>query len=118
MTREQIIESHAAIPPGVLARHGSSVFWPVQVPDLIGLRERKYLDRTGLIRHRGIGDLMRYGALNQDADAFSNFGGFIPGKVLPPSPAGSGVPAMPARDRHPQPSVRASPRTTAHLIVP
>lgn len=67
-----------AIPPGVLARHGTSLTSPVQVPDLIGIAERRYLDRTGLVRHRGPGDLMRYGALNQDLDMLSDYGGFVP----------------------------------------
>jgi hypothetical protein len=67
-----------AIPAGVLARHGTSLTSPVQVPDLIGIEGRRYLDRTGLVRHRGIGDLMRYGALNQDLDMLSDYGGFVP----------------------------------------
>jgi hypothetical protein len=67
-----------AIPPGVLARHGSSAFAPVQVPDLIGIRERKYLDRTGLVRHRGPADLMRYAALNQGIDFLSAWQDFVP----------------------------------------
>jgi hypothetical protein len=40
------------VPPGVLMRHGTSPFSPVQVPDLIGIEGRRYLDRTGLVRHR------------------------------------------------------------------
>jgi hypothetical protein len=74
-----------AIPPGVLARHGASVFSPVQIPDLIGVRERRYLDRTGLVRHRSIGDLMRYAALNQGGDDFSDYGGFVPVKLFSPN---------------------------------
>jgi hypothetical protein len=50
----------------------------VQVPDLIGVKNRRYLDRTGLQQHRGPVDLMRYAALNQGADFLSSFGGFIP----------------------------------------
>ncbi|MGH9720935.1 MAG: hypothetical protein ACRD8O_12035 [Bryobacteraceae bacterium] len=75
-----------SIPSGVLARHGSSPFSPVQVPDLIGVRERRYLDRTGLIRHRSIGDLMRYAALNQGGDDFSAYAGFVPAKLAEASP--------------------------------
>lgn len=67
-----------AIPPGVLARHGSSAFAPVQVPDLIGIRDRRYLDRTGLVRHRGPADLMRYAALNQGIDFLSAWQDFVP----------------------------------------
>ena len=79
MTARQIGEAHMAIPDGVIARHGTSVFHPVQIPDLIGIQDRKYLDRTGLQRHRSIGDLMRYGALNMGADQWTSYGGFVPG---------------------------------------
>jgi hypothetical protein len=81
-------EIHEAIPPGVLARHRSSVFDPVQVPDLIGVQNRRYLDRSGLQTHQSIVDLMRYGALNQGGDDLASFGGFVPAgsdnKELPP----------------------------------
>jgi hypothetical protein len=52
------------------------------VPDLIGIKDRLYLDRTGLVRHRDVGDLMRYGALNQDADVLSRYPGFRPIEVF------------------------------------
>lgn len=78
ITLEKYIELFDAIPPGVLARTGASPLFPVQIPDLIGLRERKYLDRTGLIRHRGIVDLMRYAALNVAADVMTRYDDFVP----------------------------------------
>ena len=78
MSLEQIAEWHASIPPGVIARHGTSPLYPPQVPDLIGVQDRKYLDHTGLQLHRSIADLMRYSALNQGADILSSYGGFIP----------------------------------------
>jgi hypothetical protein len=74
---------HAAIPPGVMARHGTSPFAPAKVPDLIGIRERRYLDATGLVRHRDIGDLMRYAALNQDADVMARYRNFVPREAVP-----------------------------------
>ena len=87
MSLEEIISSYEAIPPGVLSRQRSSVDHPPRVPDLIGVKEIRYLDSSGLVRHRGIGDLMRYAALNQGADALSRFGDFVPGaedfKTLP-----------------------------------
>jgi hypothetical protein len=64
----EIAEAIASVPPGVLTRHGSGISSPVQVPDLIGVKMRQYLDRTGLQRHRGLADLMRYAALNQGLD--------------------------------------------------
>ncbi len=87
MSPDELGEAHMGIPPGVIARHRSSTFHPVQVPDLIGVEKRKYLDRTGLQQHRFIVDLMRYGAMNQGADNLASFGGFVPGaedfKTLP-----------------------------------
>src|SRR5215510_3618131 len=78
MSLDQMAEWHAAIPPGVIARHGSSPFYPTQVPDLIGVKDRKYLDHTGLQLHRSIADMMRYSALNQGADLLASYGEFIP----------------------------------------
>jgi hypothetical protein len=74
---------HEAIPPGVLARHGTSPHAPARVPDLIGIEERRYLDATGLMRHRDIADLMRYAAMNQDGDILSRYGSFVPLEALP-----------------------------------
>ncbi len=78
MEPEGIAALHEAVPPGVIPRHRTSPFYPVQVPDLIGVRDRHYLDRTGLQQHRGIVDLMRYAALNQGADDYASYGGFVP----------------------------------------
>ncbi len=61
-----------------MARHGTSPWTPVQIPDLIGIKDRKYLDRTGLVRHRDIGDLMRYAALNQVTDILASYKGYVP----------------------------------------
>jgi Di-haem oxidoreductase, putative peroxidase len=78
MSVAQIAEWHAAMPPGVIGRQGSSPFHPPQAPDLIGVKERKYLDHTGIAQHRSIADMMRYAALNQGADDLASYGGFIP----------------------------------------
>jgi hypothetical protein len=48
---------------------------PVQVPDLIGVKDRRYLDHTGLQQQHSLVDLMRYAALNQGADALASFPG-------------------------------------------
>ncbi|MCU1330562.1 MAG: hypothetical protein JWN34_5932 [Bryobacterales bacterium] len=78
MPLAQHLAAYEAIPPGVFARHRSSVFAPPQLPDLIGIAGRRYLDKSGLQQHRGIVDLMRYAALNQGADDLGDYGGFIP----------------------------------------
>jgi hypothetical protein len=83
LSGRDIAERHGAIPAGVLARHGTSPFAPAKVPDLIGIQERRYLDATGLVRHRDIGDLMRYAALNQDADMMARYGDFVPREAVP-----------------------------------
>ena len=69
---------HFAIPAGVFSRQGTSPFSPAKLPDLIGIKERRYLDASGLVRQRGIGDLMRYAALNQGFDMLGRYGDFIP----------------------------------------
>lgn len=66
------------IPPGVLTRQGTNYLYPARIPDLRGVRNRRYLDATGLAQHRGIGDLMRYAAFNQFADHLTRFGDFVP----------------------------------------
>ena len=81
MSAEEIAGSHAAIPAGVFARQGTSVLSPPHIPDLIGVKNRHYLDATGLQQHRGIVDLMRYAALNQGADSLANYNGFIPADI-------------------------------------
>jgi hypothetical protein len=78
MPLREMLAHGRAIPPGVQARHGTALQIPTQIPDLIGVRDRRYLDHTGLIRHRGIADLMRYGALNQAVDLYSRHGDFVP----------------------------------------
>jgi hypothetical protein len=69
---------HFAIPAGVFARQGTSPLYPPKLPDLIGIKERRYLDASGLVRHRSIGDLMRYAALNQGMDLLARYGDFVP----------------------------------------
>jgi Cytochrome c len=78
MSLDEIVQAHRSVPPGVVARHRTSPFAPAQVPDLIGVKDRKYLDRTGLQQQRSIVDLMRYAALNQGGDDLASFDGFIP----------------------------------------
>jgi hypothetical protein len=78
-----IAAQHVTIPPGVLARHGTSPHTPAKVPDLIGVEQRRYFDATGLTQHRDIADLMRYAAMNQDGDTISQHRDFVPIKALP-----------------------------------
>ncbi len=76
-----IIEYLKSIPPGVMLRHGSNFNQPNNIPDLIGIKDRKYLDYTGLMMHRNIGDIMRYSAFNQTLDMLNSYDGFIPAGI-------------------------------------
>jgi hypothetical protein len=78
MSIEEIASAHDAIPAGVLARHRSNPLYPPHVPDLVGVKDRHYLDATGLQQHRSIVDLMRYAELNQGGDDMASYAGFIP----------------------------------------
>jgi cytochrome c551/c552 len=87
--KEEIAQAFEALPPGTLGRQGTSILFPPTVPDLIGVKDRVYLDHGGLGRHRNIGDLMRYMAINQAADFLNDYDGYIPvgvkHKTLPPA---------------------------------
>ena len=83
LSAPEIAARHAAIPPGVMARHGTSPLVPAKVPDLIGIQERRYLDATGLVRHREIGDLMRYATMNQDTGFLARYLDFVPSEAVP-----------------------------------
>jgi hypothetical protein len=63
---------------GVMNRQGTSFGYPVSVPDLFNVKDRKYLDRTGQLSQQDIGDLMRYSALNQGIDLLHDYNGFTP----------------------------------------
>jgi hypothetical protein len=78
MSIDELVTLYEGIPPCVNDRHRTSPLYPVQVPDLIGVKDRRYLDRTGLQQHRSVVDLMRYAALNQGADYLASHDGFIP----------------------------------------
>ena len=58
---------------GGIARWNGSLYYPAKVPDLIGIKDRKYIDHTATHLHRGVGDLMRYAALVSFAEA-ADFG--------------------------------------------
>lgn len=83
MSVEEFAELYEAVPPGVISRFGSSILYPPQVPDLIGVKDRRYLDHTGFVRHRTMEDLMRYSAIVQGGDVLDTFGHFTPIGDLP-----------------------------------
>ena len=83
LTLSEAIAMEQTIPPGVRFRVGTNHLFPAKIPDLIGVADRKYLDATGLVRHRSIGDLMRYATLVNVAEGLTQFGDFKPQGELP-----------------------------------
>ena len=83
MSVDEVASVSGGRPPGVQSRTGTSLIYPVAISDLIGVKDRRYLDRTGLQLHRSIGDMMRYAALNQGASFFDRYGDFLPYGELP-----------------------------------
>jgi Di-haem oxidoreductase, putative peroxidase len=77
-----LVSAHNAMPAEVMPRHRSNLFYPVPVPDLIGVKDRHYLDRTGLQKQRSIADLMRYAAFNQGMDDLASYDGFVPAEFV------------------------------------
>jgi hypothetical protein len=72
------------IPPGVFPNHNGSIFSPVRTANLIGVKERLYLDSTGHMRNRGPGDLMRFSDFNQRGTIYAGFGVHQPQKIPKP----------------------------------
>lgn len=66
---------------GVRERQGTGPDHPVHVPSLIGIKDLRYLDATGLVRHRSVADLMRYAAVNYGLDLIAHYGDFQPSPI-------------------------------------
>ncbi len=84
LTPGELAERWSRIPGGVVTRDGATFDAPPQIPDLIGIRERRYLNHTGSLQHRSPGDLMRYSAIAQGADIASSYGDFRLAEAPPP----------------------------------
>src|ERR1022692_1736954 len=78
MTREEIARHASPARRGVFARQGTSSAYPPHIPSLIGIQDLRYLDSTGLVRNRSIGDIMRYAITNQGLDTLAHYGDFQP----------------------------------------
>jgi cytochrome c551/c552 len=69
LTDSQWREHRAAFArSGAVPRWNGSLYYPAKTPDLIGIKDRNYIDHTATHLHRGIGDLMRYAALIMSAE--------------------------------------------------
>jgi hypothetical protein len=60
---------------GIFARFNGSPFYPTKAPDLIGLKDRRYIDHTATHLLRGPEDLMRYAVLVSCCDS-ADFGSY------------------------------------------
>jgi hypothetical protein len=54
--------------PGTFARFNGSPYYITKIPDLIGLKDRRYIDHTGTHVNRGPEDIARYAAFVSVAD--------------------------------------------------
>ncbi|MBI3652320.1 MAG: hypothetical protein HY231_14965 [Acidobacteria bacterium] len=68
MTESEIGEVDGPPLPGTFARFNGSPYFITKIPDLIGVKDRRYLDHTGTHLNRGPEDIARYGALVAYAD--------------------------------------------------
>jgi mono/diheme cytochrome c family protein len=60
---DEIIAISNAMIPGVVMRSGFSYLDPAKTADLIGIRDRRYLDLTARLLHRSLPDIARYGSM-------------------------------------------------------
>ena len=78
LTVDEMVRELTATRPSVFGRQGTSGSHPPHIPSLIGIQDLKYMDATGLVKHRSIGDLMRYAITNEGLDTLAFFGDFQP----------------------------------------
>jgi mono/diheme cytochrome c family protein len=63
MSDDELLAVFNGIPEGVTPRSNGSPIYPTQIPDLIGIKDQKYIDHTATHQLRGPADVMRYAAL-------------------------------------------------------
>ncbi|HXG93812.1 MAG TPA: hypothetical protein VNN73_15815 [Blastocatellia bacterium] len=68
MSEEEISQVDGPAMPGTFARFNGSPYYITKIPDLIGVKDRRYLDHTGTHLNRGPEDIARYGVLVAIAD--------------------------------------------------
>jgi hypothetical protein len=76
--KQEIIAVSAAMIPGVAMRPGFSYLDPPKIADLIGVRDRRYLDLTVRLEHRSLADIARYGSMCWASNYF-----FSPATAIP-----------------------------------
>ncbi len=78
MTPEEIGQVDGFPQPGTFSRFNGSPYYITKIPDLIGMKDRRYIDHTGTHINRGPEDIARYAILVSVADD----GSFGPYKFL------------------------------------
>ena len=73
MTEADATALFFSAPPGTFARFNGSPFYITKIPDLIGMKDRKYIDHTATHQQRGPADIMRYAGLVSCCDT-ADFG--------------------------------------------
>jgi hypothetical protein len=68
MSPDQIGEVDGLPLPGTFARFNGSPYYITKIPDLIGIKDRRYIDHTGTHVNRGPEDISRYAVLVSLAD--------------------------------------------------
>lgn len=69
----EIVALNKSVPPGTIARFNGSPWHPTPIIDLIGIKDRKYLDYNATHRLRGPEDVARYAVLVACCDS-ADFG--------------------------------------------
>jgi hypothetical protein len=68
MSAEEINQVDGPPMTSTIARFNGSPYYITKIPDLIGVKDRRYLDHTGTHLNRGPEDIARYGILVASAD--------------------------------------------------
>jgi hypothetical protein len=68
MSGEEIGQVDGPPLPGTFVRFNGSPYYITKIPDLIGVKDRRYLDHTGTHLNRGPEDIARYGILVGSTD--------------------------------------------------
>ena len=68
MSDEETGAMQATVIPGTFPRFNGSIYYITKIPDLIGVKDRLYLDHTGTHVNRGPGDIARYSVLVTTVD--------------------------------------------------
>jgi hypothetical protein len=68
MTLEEIVQVDGLPQTGTFSRFNGSPYYMTRIPDLIGMKDRRYIDHTGTHVNRGPDDIARYAILVSVAD--------------------------------------------------